>query len=90
MMPLLFLSENGIDVNKDIHKNYVGSHYSSILNTFSSDTIVGATWPPPWETWKRDNPKKAQQMEVVWETDSLINIGVVVKKGVDKKIYAER
>lgn len=86
MMPLLFLSEHGIDVNKDIEVKYVGSHYSSILNAFSGDTIAGATWPPPWETWKRENPKKAEQMEVVWETDSLINIGVVAKKSVDEKI----
>lgn len=86
MMPLFYLHEHGINVKKDIEKKYVGSQYSSILNAFSSDTLVGVTWPPPWETWKRENPQKAKQMEVIWETDSLINNGVVVKNGVNALI----
>lgn len=83
MMPLYYLYEHGIDVNNDFKKKYVGSQDSSILNSFTSDTILGATWPPPWEIWKKENPKKAKQMEVVWETESLINNGFVVKKNVD-------
>lgn len=86
MMPLYYLYEHGIDINNDIMKKYVGSQDSSILNSFTSDTIVGATWPPPWETWKEENPKKAEQMEVVWETKSLINNGFVVKKDMDANI----
>jgi len=86
MMPLLYLHEHGLDVKKDIVKKYVGSQYSSILNVFSSDTIAGATWPPPWESWKRENADKAKEMEVVWQTESLINNGVVVKKGIDEEI----
>ena len=89
MMPLLYLHEHGLNVNKDIEKKYVGSQYSSILNVYSSDTIVGATWPPPWETFKRENPEKAKQMEIVWETKSLINNGIVVKDGTDKRIVKE-
>jgi len=86
MMPLLYLHEHGLNVKKDIVKKYVGSQYSSILNVFSSDTIAGATWPPPWELWKRENIDKAKQMEVVWQTDSLINNGVVVKKDMDEEL----
>ncbi len=86
MMPLYYLHENGIDVKKDINKKYVGSQYSSILNAYNSDTIAGATWPPPWELWKKENPKKADKMEVVWETDSLINNGLVFKNSMDKEL----
>lgn len=86
MMPLYYLYEHGIDVKNDIKKKYVGSQDSSILNSFTSDTIVGATWPPPWETWKKENPQKAKKMEVVWETESLINNGFVVKEGIDSNI----
>ncbi len=86
MMPLYYLHEHGIDVKKDIEQKYVGSQYSSILNAFSGYTIAGASWPPPWEAWKRENPDKAEEMEVVWQTDSLVNNGVVVKNGLDEKI----
>lgn len=83
MMPLLFLHEHGLNVKHDINQKYVTSHYSSILNVFSSYTIVGATWPPPWELWKKENPIKAEELEVVWETKPLINNGFIVKKSMD-------
>ncbi len=86
MMPLYYLHERGIDVDKDITKHYVGSQYSSILNAYSSDTIAGATWPPPWEAWMKENPKKAEEMEVIWQTDPLVNNGFVVRKDVDSKL----
>ena len=89
MMPLMFLHKNGIDTNKDITKKFVGSQYSSILNTYSKDSLVGATWPPPWELWKKENPQKAQEMEVVWQTKPLINNSIVVKKDTDKELVIQ-
>jgi len=86
MMPLYYLHERGIDVERDIEKRYVGSQYSAILNAYSSDTLVGATWPPPWEAWVKENPQKAAQMEVVWETESLVNNGFVVRSDINGTI----
>lgn len=86
MMPLYYLHERGIDVQKDIEQKYVGSQYSSILNAFSGYTVAGASWPPPWEAWKKENPDKAQEMEVVWQTESLVNNGVIVKKSLDATV----
>jgi len=83
MMPLYYLHTHGIDINKDIEKKYVGSQYSSILNAFSGYTLAGATWPPPWNEWKKENPIKAKEMEVVWQTESLINNSVIVKETLD-------
>lgn len=88
MMPLYYLYENGLDINT-IEKKYVGSQYSSILNAYSSDTIAGATWPPPWESWAKENPDKAKEMEVIWQTEPLINNGFVVRDDVDKKLSAK-
>ncbi len=86
MMPLYFLHEHGIDIQNDIEKKYVGSQYSSILNAYSFDTTAAATWPPPWEAWVKENPEKAQKMEVLWQTEPLINNGFVVKKGLDPQV----
>lgn len=86
MMPLYYLHENGLDVKKDIEKRFVGSQYSSILNAYSSDTAVGATWPPPWEAWCKENPQKAKEMRLVWQTEPLINNGFVVRDDVDKEL----
>jgi len=83
MMPLYYLYKQGIDVKKDINKMYVGSQYSSILNAYRSDTIAGATWPTAWRAWIKENPDKAKDMKIIWETGSLINNGVIAKKDLD-------
>ena len=86
MMPLYYLYEHGIDVSKEIQKRFVGSQYSSILNAYSSHTIAGATWPPPWESWVKENPQKAKEMEVVWQTESLINNGFIVRNDLNSTL----
>ncbi len=83
MMPLYFLYENGVDVNRDIEKKFVGSQYSSILNAYTKDSFAGATWPPPWREWSKANPEKAKEMVLLWQTEPLPNNGVVVKNSVD-------
>lgn len=88
MMPLYYLYENGVDITT-IEQKYVGSQYSSILNAYRSDTIAGATWPPPWRAWCIENPKKAKEMEVVWETKPLINNGFIVHNSVDKNLSTQ-
>ena len=85
MMPLLFLHENSVDIDL-IEKKFVGSQYSSILNVYSKDSVIGATWPPPWETWRAENPNKAKELRVIWETEPLVNNGFVIREDVDQKI----
>jgi phosphonate transport system substrate-binding protein len=82
MMPLYFLKANGVDIDKDIEKLYVGSQFSSIINAYSGDTIAGATWPTSYRDWSHLNPQKAQDMEVVWETQMLVNNGFIVHERV--------
>ncbi len=88
MMPLYFLHKQGIDVNRDIEKRFVGSQDSSILNAYSGDTLAAATWPPPWEAWVRENPKKAADMEVVWQTPPLVNNGFVAREDINASFAA--
>lgn len=92
IMPKYFLWEHGIDVRHDMIPDYVGSHYSAILNTYTHDSLVTATWPSAWNEWKKENPKKAEEMEVVWETKPLLNNALSVRSDVDpesaKKVTA--
>jgi len=86
MMPLYFLHENGLDIKNDIESKFVGSQFSSIMNAYTGDTVAAATWPPPWEQWKSENPKMAEEMEVVWTTKPLVNNGFVAKNSVENSI----
>lgn len=90
IMPQYFLHSHGIDINNDIDNIYVGSQESSIMNVYLGNVIVGATWPPPWRAFKKDNPEQAKQLKVIWQTPALINNSIMVRddfpKLVSKKI----
>lgn len=86
LMPKFFLYERGLNVDKDAYPRYVGSQYSSIMNAYSKDTIAAATWPTPWIRWQHENPKKAEEMELIWETPPLVNNGFVVRSDVDQNL----
>jgi phosphonate transport system substrate-binding protein len=86
IMPQYFLYTHGIDINQDIENVYVGSQESSIMNVYLSNVTVGATWPPSWRLFQKDNPKKAKELKVVWQTPSLINNSVMIRDDVPDKI----
>lgn len=82
MLPQYFLQTHGLDVNRDIENLYVGSQESSIMNVFMGTTAAGATWPLPWMAFQKEHPDQASQLELKWETEPLINNGVVVRDDV--------
>ncbi len=89
MLPQYFLYKHGIDVNKDIKNSYVGSQESSIMNLFLKKSVAAATWPPPWEAFKKDRPTIANKLTVKWETQSLPNNGLVAKNSMPKELVNE-
>lgn len=82
MLPQHFLHKHGLAYGKDYEAHYVGSQESSIVNVQLGYTAAGATWPPPWRAWRKENPEKAAQLKAVWETGSLPNNGIVVRNDV--------
>ncbi|MCK9200018.1 MAG: phosphate/phosphite/phosphonate ABC transporter substrate-binding protein [Gallionella sp.] len=79
MMPQYYLHTHGIDVNKDVENLYVGSQESSIMNVYLGQVAAGATWPIPWMLFQQQQPEKAAQLEKIWETEPLINNGLVAR-----------
>ncbi len=86
IMPQYFLFTQGVNVNKDIQNQYVGSQESSIMNVYLKNTSAGATWPPPWRTFQKDFPREAAELKVIWETESLINNSVMVRDDIPDHI----
>jgi phosphonate transport system substrate-binding protein len=86
IMPQYFLHQNGVDVMKDIRNVYVGSQESSIMNAYLGQSAAAATWPPPWRLFERDHPAEAAQLQVIWETPSLLNNSVMVRDDVPAAI----
>ena len=86
IMPQAYLHAHGINIERDIENVYVGSQESSIMNVFFKQTAAGTTWPPPWRQFQQDHPEEAAQLQVVWETPSLVNNSVMVRDDVDPAV----
>jgi phosphonate transport system substrate-binding protein len=79
IMPQWFLHQHGLDVNRDIENRYVGSQESAILNALSGQVAAAATWPPSWRGFQKEHPNEAAQLKVIWETQPLPNLPVMVR-----------
>jgi len=82
MMPRLFLFRNGLGRDA-FEARYVGSQESAIMNVLLGKTAAAGTWPPPWEAMLRRRPELAEQLMVRWQTEPLVNNGVVVHEALD-------
>jgi phosphonate transport system substrate-binding protein len=89
MLPQYFLYKHGIDINKDIKNSYVGSQESSIMNLYLNKSAAAATWPPPWEAFKKEKPLIANKLKIQWETQSLPNNGLVAKETIPEELINE-
>jgi phosphonate transport system substrate-binding protein len=88
LMPQYYLHTHGLDANKDIETLYVGSQESSIMNVYLGKSAAGATWPPPWMAFAREHPEQASQLKVQWQTEPLVNNGLVVRDDVPADVAA--
>ncbi len=89
MMPLYYLHNNGLDVNRDITRLFSSSQESSVMNVFLRKSAAGSVWLTSWLTFVKHNPRIAAQLEVKWETRPLLNIGLVVRDDVAAELVAK-
>lgn len=86
LMPQAFFHQHGLNVTTDIDNRYVGSEESAILNVFLGNAAAGTTWPLAWVRFQRDEPAKAAQLTVRWETRTLPNNGWVARDDVPPEL----
>ena len=88
MMPQYYFQIHGLDVNRDIENLYVGSQESSIMNVYLGNVAAGVTWPLPWEAFQHEHPDKARELVLKWETEPMINNGVVARDDMQPQLVA--
>jgi len=74
---------------KDISNIYVGSQESSIMSVYLKNSDAGATWPVPWRAFQKSYPERAEELFVKWETESLINNGLVARMDMKGELVAQ-
>lgn len=85
LLPQAFLKQHGLDIAQ-IENRYVGSEESAILGVYLGRSAAGTTWPMAWQRFQRDDPAKAAQLTVKWETESLPNNGWVARDDVPAEL----
>lgn len=86
LLPQAYLHEHGLDTQKDVDNRYVGSEESSILSVYLGRAAAGTTWPSAWVRFQRDDPAKAAELTVKWETPSLPNGGWVARDDIPPEL----
>ncbi|MBI5164138.1 MAG: phosphate/phosphite/phosphonate ABC transporter substrate-binding protein [Magnetospirillum sp.] len=89
MLPQAFFHRHGLDVTRDLDNRYVGSQESSIMNAYLGSVAAAATWPPPWRKFQTDEPAKAAELTVKWETDSLPNNALIARDDVPPAVVEQ-
>jgi phosphonate transport system substrate-binding protein len=89
MMPQYYLQTHGVDVMRELDNRYVGSQASSVMNVYLKQTAAAATWPPPWQALAKQRPELKQELQVIWQTEPLINNGLVVLPDVPREIVQQ-
>lgn len=89
MMPQMYLQTHGLNINTDIDNQYVGSQESSIMNVLLGHVAAAATWPVPWKTFCAQHPRQAEELEIKWQTEALINNGWVVRNDVPAELEGQ-
>jgi phosphonate transport system substrate-binding protein len=86
MMPQYYLHTHGLDVNRDIKNVYVGSQESSIMNVYLGNVAAAATWPVPWQIFVKEQPAKARELEIKWQTETLPNNSLMARDDVPQQL----
>lgn len=89
MLPMYFLHQHGLDVERDIEPRYVGSMESSLLNIERKNVTAGTVYPPAWRMFKTERPELAARLKVIWETEFLPNNSVMARDDVPQALVAK-
>lgn len=86
MMPQYYLQTHGLDVMTETDNRYVGSQESAMMNVYLKQTMAAGTWPPPWKEFQKQRPEVAKQLTVIWDTEPLVALGLVVLPEISENI----
>lgn len=82
ILPQLYLQRQGINVQHELEKRYVGSQESAMMSVYLGEVAAAATWPTPWRAFQRDHPQEAAQLRVSWETPHMVNNSLMLRDDV--------
>jgi phosphonate transport system substrate-binding protein len=84
VMPVVYLSKHGINVNSDARFNYVQSFESVILNVYLGKCAAGFSSTNNWRLFLKERPEIASKVALKWTTPAIAGVGLLLRHDVDK------
>ena len=85
MLQIVYLNNNGIDVNKDIKIHYAESFESVYLNIYLGKCSAGFSTSTRWFGFVKERPEIAAKLLLKWETPAITGNAVIIRNNMDKK-----
>lgn len=85
LLPLYHLHRQGVPV-RDLKRIYTGTQVAAILNAYSGDAVACGVSARFYRSWVRENPDKAEAMEVLFTTEPSPHNAVVVRDDVPQEL----
>ncbi len=85
MMPKVLLKQGGLDLDRDARPKYVSSPESVLLNVSLSLSAAGCVSQSAWRTFQKERPDIAQSLQVLWQTESMVGLGILARKDVPRE-----
>lgn len=82
MLPILYLLNNGVNVNKDIKLKYLDSFESVILNIYLGKCSAGFTSLNIWNSFIKKRPEVAILVNKKWETPAVAGNSLFIRNDV--------
>lgn len=89
MMPMYYLYENGLNVNRDIVQVKVSSFESAIITAYVGKSEAGLCLKRSWDVYVGNHPEVLTKVAIQWETAPLINNALLVKRGLDSTVRSQ-
>jgi phosphonate transport system substrate-binding protein len=86
LMPLVYLHDQGVDINDHLKRLYSPSYESVLLDVCLGKCSLGAVWTTSWEVFQRKNPDLASRLELKWTTPPLPSSAILFRKNVNKDL----
>jgi len=86
VMPLMYLYEHGVDVNKTITRLYCPSYESVLMDVCLGRCAIGAVWSTSYSNFQRQRPDLAARLDIKWTTPSLPSSGILFKRTLDSNL----
>lgn len=89
MLQKLLLKQSGLDVDRVASPKYVNSQDSALENVCDRRSAAACVSESAWQSFRMNRPELADLLEVRWQTEPLVGLGVLARRDIPREHVLE-